>query len=1118
MRYFTGIALGLCVFFGGIRGACCAKPAVVIQDGGHTLEIYCTVFSRDSRHLLTGGYDSTAILWETATGRRVQTFAGHRFSISAAAFSADGKTLMTAAAAAMEPGLDGNWLEVFVWDLATGKRRSSLTGVSKWRAGRVSFSADGRYFAHGSKSVLVWEVATGKFVRQITEVGKGAQVLDLALNGDGSRLLVTSETLHGEGDIRVWEPATGRKILSFSNKDVPHRVSRFSSDGRTVVSSGEQSAVWWNSTTGKRIGEIRDFPEGVRDISLSADGKRLASLHAWTDARLWDATTGRQLAKIENKLTNAFAIAIAPNGEHAVVGGFTGDLYGNEKPGAAVLWSVAKQRVESLLEGRQSVSINQVAVDAHAQQLVVASTSGPSKSLAAWDTVTGRRLANYGTDSDATPTFAFSRDGRLLITSRAGRVELWNAETGASVPAAATPPADPHNTYDQILGIRGGGTEVVTRNFDRLQIWDGQAGSRVRAFPLVWAIVRRGTGTEDQTAALSADGNRLLVCRVSDRAEADPRTDSVHGGTSTKAVHVLDTATGRTLQKIVPRQEPLSVAISPNGQLALVGCMYGEPAANAELWEVATARLVRSFAGHRGFVGTVAFSPDGKTALTGGDNLFALLWDVATGQRLQVLNHTSQIHLGGFLPDGRIVWTVTADGTLRFWEATTGRELASLLVLPGGQDWLVLTPDGLFDGSEGAREKVTLRMPDLSMVPIDRFFQDFYRPGLLAELLSGVRPVAEVALGSSQPPLIKIVRPLGGDADADEVLVEVEVTDRGGGISGPWLRHNGARVATAQQPRQNGNVRRLAFAVRLIEGENRIRVEAASGDGSWESEPAKLELVLTRSLSKPDLYAVVVGVNKYAEESLNLNFARPDASRLADLFERRGKSLYRDIHVTRLLDEQATRPAIRQALKQVSQQAQAQDTFLLFVSGHGTMVNQRYFFLPHEFRFDAGDDKASAARQGVAADDLGELLNAIPALKRMLVFDTCNSGAVIAKEGGLQRNPFAFRGAVERLGRSNGSFIIAAAAANQEATEFNQLGHGVLTYSLLAALRAVDAGPLAGKPVQSSGPDQVVGVLEWFSYADGNVPRVCKQLQGSQQQVKMSVQGSGFPVLPLSDD
>ena len=76
----------------------------------------------------------------------------------------------------------------------------------------------------------------------------------------------------------------------------------------------------------------------------------------------------------------------------------------------------------------------------------------------------------------------------------------------------------------------------------------------------------------------------------------------------------------------------------------------------------------------------------------------------------------------------------------------------------------------------------------------------------------------------------------------------------------------------------------------------------------------------------------------------------------------------------------------------------------------------------------------------------------------------------------------------------------------------------MLTYALLAGLKAVGRGPLERLSVQPSNPNQVVDVLEWFSFASGHVPRLTRQFCNAEQNVHMAGRGGSFPVLPLRGD
>lgn len=85
------------------------------------------------------------------------------------------------------------------------------------------------------------------------------------------------------------------------------------------------------------------------------------------------------------------------------------------------------------------------------------------------------------------------------------------------------------------------------------------------------------------------------------------------------------------------------------------------------------------------------------------------------------------------------------DQRIKLWDASGGEELASLLALDR-DEWLVVTPDGLFDGSPAAWGEVLWRFsPELSDVaPVEIFFNEYFHPNLLADIVSGERPSAPI--------------------------------------------------------------------------------------------------------------------------------------------------------------------------------------------------------------------------------------------------------------------------------------------------------------------------------------------------------------------------------------
>jgi hypothetical protein len=495
-----------------------------------------------------------------------------------------------------------------------------------------------------------------------------------------------------------------------------------------------------------------------------------------------------------------------------------------------------------------------------------------------------------------------------------------------------------------------------------------------------------------------------------------------------------------------------------------------------------------------------------------------ILWDPISGRRrIPVMDASVKATCCGFSSDSRYAVAGTADGKVQLIDVLAGRPLLALMSLNGGEDWLALTDEGLFDGSPGGREHVSYRIgKELTVVPVDRFIQDFYRPGLLAEIWRGERPLPAVEIGKSLPPVLKIVAPIAGTLDTREVAVTVEAQDQGGGISGPWLMQNDARVAAPFQETRREDKLCRRFTISLVEGENRLLVWAASRDGSWESEPAAIVLRYDKPVVPPELYLVAVGIGSYADESMKVRFAAQDARDILQVFKDRGADLYGHdrIHLFPLVDQEATKERLKKTLtEELAPRAKPQDIFVLFLAGHGALVGQRYYFIPYDFKSASVAIEDEIRKQGLPQDELEDWIATVPALKRVLIYDTCHSGGVITASR-FARDPFALQKTLEQMSRSSGSFIVAATAAGDEALDIQDLGHGALSYALLAGLGAVDRGPLKDRSVQPKDRN-LVTVRDWFGFAQDEVPSLTRSYHRREQFVYFLPGQTNFPILPL---
>jgi WD40 repeat protein len=1102
-----------------ILGCCAVTDAILVWDAATGRELrrfpatagwlWGGAASADGKHLLTRDAEGRAFLWDVEAGRLARTFQGHTRLAMSAAFSPDGRRLASASYAG----------DATVWDLEAGRPLHILKGHQE-AVSAVCFRPDGRRLLTASwdASLRLWDPDTGQPVRTFDGLRRQTfrdptpawwhAFTGVALSPDGKRLLTGSN----DNTARLRDAASGRTLHVLAGHTDEIWTVAYSPDGSQVLTgSKDRTAILWDARTGRTIRTFRGHTGEVGSVAFRPDGAQVLTGSADKTAILWDARTGGRLRTFKGHTDAVGPAAFSPDGRLVLTG---------SDDRTARLWDAATGRVLRTFEGHTD-ELWSAAWHPDGRQVLTGSKDGTA---VVWDVETGAKVRTFQAGECQVFRALFSPDGKYVATGRSDeRTILWDAATGERV---ATFHEEGRNALDfsrdgRFLVIGGRQATLWELRDEQGRLRQGHTGGIVSA-----AFSPDGrrilTGGRDGTAILwdaengrpirTLRGHSGLVYSVAFRSEGE----QVATGSEDKTVILWDARTGRPLRTIREHTDQVgAVAFSPDGKQLLTGGFDQK----AFLWDAASGRLLSRIA-TGGRITAVAFSPDGRSFLTGRGDRPLILWGQGAEDALRLFEgHAGPLTAVAFAPDGRRVLSTSYDGSVRLWDIATGDELIRLFSLDGGKDWVAVTPEGLFDGSEGGRQKVAYRIGSgLTVVPVDRFFQDFYRPGLLASLWRGERTMPEVEIGKSRAPTVRIVAPAeGGSVESSRVTLDVAVTDEGGGVKGPRLLHNGSRVLAPGEAEKQGKVVRRRFEVALVEGDNRLEVTASSGDGSWDSEPARLLLRYEKPLTRPDLYVLAAGVSRYAEGSLDLKYAAADARDLSDLFRRRGQALYAKVHIQSLVDGEATREGIRAAFAEMARQAQARDTLVVFLAGHGSMVGQRYFFLPHDFKRREGKEVAEDVRaSGLAADVLGDYLAAVPALKRVLIFDTCHSGGAVGL-GRSGRSPFAFRGAIERLSRAQGLFTLAAAAAGEEAQEVKELGHGVLTYALLAGLGAVREGPLAGEAMQVEGKERVASVLEWFNFASGQVPRLTRKYFGREQDVQMGGQGSSFPILPIEE-
>ena len=155
----------------------------------HISPVTVYAFSPDSKLFVSGAQDSTTILWEVKTGKRLANLMGYtKKSIRAFAFSADGKTLASAS---------GN--QILLWDVNTREQINNFDAVTDIEA--LAFSPDGKTLASGDEDgrIQVWNLVPHPQI-QTTFSGHQGSVHVLMFSPDGKTLASGS----ADGTILVW--------------------------------------------------------------------------------------------------------------------------------------------------------------------------------------------------------------------------------------------------------------------------------------------------------------------------------------------------------------------------------------------------------------------------------------------------------------------------------------------------------------------------------------------------------------------------------------------------------------------------------------------------------------------------------------------------------------------------------------------------------------------------------------------------------------------------------------------------------------------------------------------------------------------------------------------------
>lgn len=374
--------------------------------------------------------------------------------------------------------------------------------------------------------------------------------------------------------------------------------------------------------------------------------------------------------------------------------------------------SVESTRQSLPLHGH-SGQIMSVAVSPDGRQLV---TGSQDQSARLWDIASGQFLLSFDGHLGPVSSVGFSPDGQLIVTTSQDRTaRLWERQGGRELARLE------HSGEVRAAFFSPDGKRLLTSTVGRSLarslgwLWDVKTRKLIAQVagnaPMLAGVpfspdgrlfvLGNSDGTLRVLSAATGELHRLYHLPPSEHLAANEMLFSgfspdgslifAYGGIGPK-VWLLESATGRPRTTLYEPQSGLSlVAFSPDSKYVLTGGQDGA----GWLWDARSGALRTRLRGHTLALSAAAFSPDNLRLVTAAWDQTVRVWEVPGGQLVDRLRgHSDVVTSVRFAPDGQRVITGGQDHTARIWNALAGQHLLQFLGHRDTVTQAVYSPDG----------------------------------------------------------------------------------------------------------------------------------------------------------------------------------------------------------------------------------------------------------------------------------------------------------------------------------------------------------------------------------------------------------------------------------------
>jgi eukaryotic-like serine/threonine-protein kinase len=498
----------------------------------------------------------------------------------------------------------------------------------------------------------------------------------------------------------------------------------FSPDGKTISTASREYDWLWNAESGLPIGQpflhLPRFQGGrlVHGLGLefaqvdrlvrprenpgwpfSPDGKSVVTPELdWRLVHLREAATGRVIGEPlarDRQRMSIMTAAYSPDGQMIVTGHLAGTLQRWE--------SSTGNPIGKALE--HAGSIDKIAFSPDGKIILSVSSVIQGGTARLWNAATGMPIG-LPRRQESMYAFAFSPDGRSLLTAGLNKVALWK------IPESETMDAVDQDFVGYPITQSPGGGRALLRGPDfQWRLWDvstRQAIGKPFKHEQIGGLF---------STTFSPDGHRVLTAdRIAHKGrlwDADtgksigepmeltaeliavgfsPDGKTIVTGCADNSFRFWDGMGAKPIGKWLYQSSRISaLAFHPTGGVMLAGFSDG----TARFWDTATGEPFGPRYPHRGIVTAVAFSSDGTKFLTGSEDNTAYLWRAAsTNTAAPLRNEIPATVVSECSPDGELIVVADIANAARLIDVNTGKEVRRMVAHAAPLVSVAFSPDG----------------------------------------------------------------------------------------------------------------------------------------------------------------------------------------------------------------------------------------------------------------------------------------------------------------------------------------------------------------------------------------------------------------------------------------